>query len=38
MAQGLMLLAFVATSLWMAREKHKAERDKESYAEATRPR
>jgi high-affinity iron transporter len=30
-AQGLMLLAFVATSVWMAREKHKALRDKESY-------
>jgi high-affinity iron transporter len=30
-AQVLMLLAFVATSVWMAREKHKALRDKESY-------
>jgi high-affinity iron transporter len=37
-AQGLMLLAFVATSVWMARENHKALRDKESYVEATRPR
>jgi len=26
-----MLLAFVATSVWMARENHKALRDKESY-------
>ena len=30
-AQALMLLAFVATSVWMARENHKALRDKESY-------
>ncbi|HEX2261308.1 MAG TPA: FTR1 family protein, partial [Candidatus Binatia bacterium] len=30
-AQTLMLLAFVATSVWMARENHKALRDKESY-------
>jgi len=30
-AQALMLLAFVATSIWMARENHKALRDKESY-------
>ena len=30
-AQGLMLVAFVATSIWMARENHKALRDKESY-------
>ena len=37
-AQGLMLLAFVTTSLWMARENQKAARDKESYVEATRPR
>jgi high-affinity iron transporter len=37
-AQGLMLLAFVATSVWMARENQKAARDKESYVEATRPR
>jgi high-affinity iron transporter len=37
-AQGLMLLAFVMTSIWMARENHKAARDKESYVEATRPR
>jgi high-affinity iron transporter len=37
-AQGLMLLAFVTTSVWMARENQKAARDKESYVEATRPR
>ena len=37
-AQGLMLLAFVATSFWMARENQKAARDKKSYVEATRPR
>jgi len=37
-AQGLMLLAFVTTSVWMARENQKATRDKESYVEATRPR
>ena len=30
-AQILMLLAFLATSLWMARENHKALRNKESY-------
>jgi high-affinity iron transporter len=30
-AQALMLLAFVGTSIWMARENHKALRDKESY-------
>jgi high-affinity iron transporter len=30
-AQALMLLAFVTTSIWMARENHKALRDKESY-------
>ena len=30
-AQALMLLAFVATSIWMARENHKALRDKASY-------
>ena len=30
-AQALMLLAFVGTSVWMARENHKALRDKESY-------
>jgi high-affinity iron transporter len=30
-AQVLMLLAFVATSVWMTRENHKALRDKESY-------
>jgi high-affinity iron transporter len=30
-AQALMLLAFVATSVWMARENHKALRNKESY-------
>ena len=30
-AQALMLLAFVATSVWMGRENHKALRDKESY-------
>jgi len=30
-AQILMLLAFVGTSVWMARENHKALRDKESY-------
>jgi len=37
-AQGLMLVAFVTTSVWMARENQKAARDKESYVEATRPR
>ena len=37
-AQCLMLLAFVTTSVWMARENQKAARDKESYVEATRPR
>ena len=37
-AQGLMLVAFVTTSVWMARENQKATRDKESYVEATRPR
>jgi len=37
-AQGLMLLAFVTTSVWMGRENQKAARDKESYVEATRPR
>jgi high-affinity iron transporter len=30
-AQGLMLLAFIATSIWMVRESHKALRDKASY-------
>jgi high-affinity iron transporter len=30
-AQALMLLAFVATSVWMARENHRALRDKASY-------
>ena len=30
-AQALMLLAFAGTSVWMARENHKALRDKESY-------
>lgn len=30
-AQALMLLAFVATSIWMARENHKSLRDKASY-------
>src|SRR5262245_20719480 len=30
-AQALMLMAFVATSVWMARENHKALRNKESY-------
>ena len=30
-AQGLMLLAFITTSVWMARENHKALRNKESY-------
>jgi high-affinity iron transporter len=30
-AQMLMLLAFVATWVWMARENHKALRDRESY-------
>ena len=30
-AQALMLLAFVTTSVWMARENHKALRDKASY-------
>jgi high-affinity iron transporter len=30
-AQALMLLAFVTTSIWMARENHKALRDKEGY-------
>jgi high-affinity iron transporter len=30
-AQALMLLAFFATAAWMARENHKALRDKESY-------
>ena len=30
-AQGLMLVAFVATSIWMAKESHKALRDKASY-------
>jgi high-affinity iron transporter len=30
-AQALMLVAFVATSVWMARENHKTLRDKESY-------
>jgi high-affinity iron transporter len=30
-AQAAMLLAFVATSVWMARENHKALRDKASY-------
>ena len=30
-AQALMLLAFFVTSVWMARENHKALRDKESY-------
>ncbi len=34
-AQALMLLAFVATSIWMARENHKALRDKESYVQTT---
>jgi high-affinity iron transporter len=29
--QALMLLAFAGTSVWMARENHKALRDKESY-------
>jgi high-affinity iron transporter len=37
-AQGLMLLAFVTTSVWMARENQKAARDKANYVEATRPR
>lgn len=37
-AQGLMLLAFVATSVWMARENQKAARDKKDYVEATRTR
>jgi high-affinity iron transporter len=30
-AQVLMLLAFVATSVWVARENHRALHDKESY-------
>jgi high-affinity iron transporter len=30
-AQGLMLLAFITTSVWMARENHKPLRNKESY-------
>jgi high-affinity iron transporter len=37
-AQVFMLLAFVATSFWMAREKQKAGPGKGSYREATRPR
>jgi high-affinity iron transporter len=37
-AQAVMLVAFVATWVWMARETQKAGRNNQSYGEATRPR